>query len=448
MKRFDRRAVLRGLGGVLISLPTLEGCTSLEGLATAPAREREVTRAPLSTARAKRFVAMMCPNGVYPPRWFPTGSERGFTLNTHNAPLEPIRQRLILTRGIANKVALDGKNSGDGNGHAEGVQSLLTGWAVDDVGGNTWRSKGGPSVDQQLADFFAANGYVARARGIHLGEEGVGGSYNSISVQANRDTEGTTNVGVLFDSPGAMTSVENARRRNQSVLDGSKADFQRLAQRVSGVDKQRIEGHLEALRSIEQRLALTTSCTNPNLPSAMNGDQQRDLYFDLLVAAFACDASRTATLHFFHAGGGGPKLPWLNIFEDIHEISHQVEGTSPPAASVANFDAYHQWWSRKTLRFVQRLQATPTADGGTLLDETVIFQGSEIAWAHTTPDMPFLLIAGEKTPFDTGRFVSFTPRAMHTHLLTTLLHAFGHPATQVGDPQYAPGNLDARLFKA
>ncbi|MDX2015384.1 MAG: DUF1552 domain-containing protein [Myxococcaceae bacterium] len=276
----------------------------------------------------------------------------------------------------------------------------------------------------------------------------MGGSYNSISVQANRDTEGSTNIGVLFDSPGAMTSVENARLRNQSVLDGSKADFQRLAQRVSGVDKQRVEAHLEALRSIEQRLALTTSCTSPNLPSAMNGDQQRDLYFDLLTAAFACDASRTATVLFFHSGGGGPKLPWLNIFEDIHEISHQVEGDSPPATSVANFDAYHQWWSRKTLRFVQRLKATATADGGTLLDETVIFQGSEIAWAHTTPDMPFLLIAGDKTPFDTGRFVSFTPRAMHTHLLTTVLHAFGHPATRVGDPQYAPGNLDARLFKA
>ena len=61
--------------------------------------------------------------------------------------------------------------------------------------------------------------------------------------------------------------------------------------------------------------------------------------------------------------------------------------------------------------------------------------------------MPFLIIAGDKTPFDTGRFVQFTPRVMHTHLLTTLLHAFGHPASRVGDPQYPAGHLDGRLFK-
>jgi hypothetical protein len=446
MKRLERRVVLRGFAGTLITLPVLEGCTSSEGLVSLPARETAKSQASLSTLKAKRFVALMCPNGVYPPKWFPTGADRTFTLNEHNSPLEAIRQHLIMTRGIANKVALDKANAG-GNGHVEGVTSLLTGWPPEDLGGNNWRSWGGPSIDQTLASFFASNGYVARARGIHFGEEGVGGPYNALSVQANRDHEGQTNASVLFDSPGAMQSVENARLRHQSVLDGAKNDFQKLSLRVSGIDKQRIDAHLEALRSIEKRLALTTSCTRPNTGPAMNGDQQRDLYFDILTAAFACDASRTATLLFYHSGGGGPKLPWINVFEDIHEISHQVEGNSPPAASVQNFGAYHQWWSRKTVRFVQNLKNTPTADGGTLLDETVIFQGSEIAWAHRTPDMPFLLVAGEKTPFDTGRYVNFSPKVMHTHLLTTLLHAFGHTATHVGDPQYPPGHLDSSFFK-
>jgi hypothetical protein len=436
------------MGGAVVSLPVLAAGTRLDGLATAAPRETAALADPGAQPLAKRFVAMMCPNGVYPPRWFPAGSERGFTLNVQNAPLEPIRTHLIMTKGIANKVALDSVATGIGNGHAEGVQSLLTGWTPYDLGKNTWKCKGGPSIDQILADLFASRGYIARARGIHQGEEGVGYSYSAISVLANGDAEVSTNIGVLFEDNRAMRAVENARLRNASVLDGSRGDYERLRRRLSGIDRQRVEAHLEALRSIERRVALTNSCTRPDLPAPMNGDQRRELFFDILVAAFACDASRTATLLFHHSGGGGPKLPWLNIFEDIHEISHQIEGKKPPAAPIANFDAYHRWWSTKTVSFVQKLKGTPTPDGGTLFDETVIFQGSDIAWEHRTPDMPFLIVAGTKTPFDTGRFVQFPQRAMHTHLLTTLLHAFGHTANHVGDPQYPPGNLDKQFFKA
>jgi hypothetical protein len=107
MKRFERRVVLRGFAGTLISLPILEGCTNTDGLVSLPAREVAKSQSGLSALKAKRFVALMCPNGVYPPKWFPTGADKAFTLNEHNAPLESIREHLIMTRGIANKVALD-----------------------------------------------------------------------------------------------------------------------------------------------------------------------------------------------------------------------------------------------------------------------------------------------------------------------------------------------------
>jgi hypothetical protein len=82
-------------------------------------------------------------------------------------------------------------------------------------------------------------------------------------------------------------------------------------------------------------------------------------------------------------------------------------------------------------------------DGNTLLDETVVFQGSEISFNHDQPDMPFLIVAGDKTPFRTGRFVQATPKTPHNNLLLTLLHAFGVQATTFGDARYATGDVDA-----
>lgn len=448
-----RRAVLRG-AGLLISLPLLESCSKLpDSVPTLPAREQATRTEGLSTLRAKRFIALVAPNGVDPDYWYPTGSETGFALNQQNAPLEPIRQHLLMTSGIANKVAVDGAASGNGNGHAEGVASMLTGWAPFESpkGSNQWRANGGPSIDQLLSDFHTANGYVGRARGIHMGEEGSG-PYSSVSIKPDgRQEDYFSDLDVLFDPAGSSTAqaLEAARLRRKSVLDGSKADFTALSARVSGEDKARIDQHLEALRSIEKRFeGMVAQCKRPTLANAMDDNQRRDVFYDIIVATLACDATRVATVYLRHSGGGGPKLPFINVFEDIHELSHQIVGAPVGASSRADFTKYHQWFSQKTLSLVQKLKAVSVPEGGTLFDDVVLFQGTELGYDHACPNMPFFLIAGEKTPFATGRFVKFLPAAMHTHLLVSLLNAFGHPATRVGDPRYLSGNLNARLFKA
>ncbi len=449
-RKVNRRAVLRGLSGVLISLPTLEGCTKLDGLVQAPARDTALATSSdaLSTAKAKRFVGLMCPNGVYPPHWFPTGTERDFKLNLANSSLADIKANCIFTSGVHNKVALDYSKAG-GNGHIEGVCSFLSGYKPVPLGGNNWKPAGGPSIDVALAQFHEKQGFLGRTRSMHFGEEGSG-TYSGIAIQNNATYEDLTDIKVLFDSPGSATAtaLEKAKVRNKSILDGSMADYATLSKRVSGVDKQRLEAHLEALRSLEKRNAQLTACVGPKGGPPMNGDQVRDYYFDIVTAAFACDASRVATLVFHHSGGGGPTLPWVNVLEDIHELSHQVEADKPTQSAMDQFNRYHQWWSSKTVRFVNSLKNAPSEHGGSLFDETVIFQGSEIAHRHSTPNMPFLIVAGDKTPFDTGRYIQFPAPVMHTHLLTTLLNAFGDPTTQFGDPEYVSGNLNARLFKA
>jgi hypothetical protein len=62
--------------------------------------------------------------------------------------------------------------------------------------------------------------------------------------------------------------------------------------------------------------------------------------------------------------------------------------------------------------------------------------------------MPFMLIAGDETPINAGRFVELPAGTPHTALLVTLLRGFGMDNDQVGDPSYPPSNLDRALLKA
>jgi Protein of unknown function (DUF1552) len=450
--RIDRRALLRGFGGALIALPALEACSRSPRDAEPLARaEQRIVGAP-----AKRFIAIMCPDGVEPKWWFPTGAERDFTLARHNQVLAPIQQHLLLTHGIDNQVGLDQKASGKGNGHAEGVSSLLTGLAPVErpVGSNDWYNAG-PSIDQLIMQAHKDAGYVGATDSLHFGEEGPGG-YSSISIRADGSRSdfynafGAGALDLLFaaGSEQSQSALTNARLRKHSILDGVKSDYQALAARVSGDDLRRVQAHLDALRSIEQRIDRVLVCQRPQLKPPMDDDQTRDLYYDVLVAALACDATRVATVSFRHSGGGGPKLPFADVQEDIHELSHSLVGEPLEGPAHAEFDRYHQWFWKKALSLVTKLKGVATPEGGTLFDDVVIFTGSEISIDHGNANMPFMLVAGDKTPIDTGRFVELPAGTNHTRLLVSLLHAFGVAKDQVGDAKYASGNLDSALFKA
>ena len=451
LPRIDRRSVLRGFGGALIALPALEACSRApQGAQLGRARQA------LVGPPAKRFIAIMCPDGVEPQWWFPTGSETAFTLGRHNLELAPIQQHLLLARGIDNQIAIDARTALMGNGHAEGVASLLTGYAPTEqpVMSNDWYTKG-PSIDQVIAQFHKDAGFVGATDSLHFGEEGPG-AYSSISIRPdgsrsdfyNAFANGSLDLLFAADSPQSQEALQNARRRKHSILDGVKADYEALAQRVSGDDLRRIQAHLEALRSIEQRIDRVVTCQRPQLTPPMDDDQTRDLYYDVLVAALACDATRVATVSFRHSGGGGPKLPFANVQEDIHELSHSIVGEPLDGPAHAEFDRYHQWFWKKALSLVTKLKAIETPEGGSLFDDVVIFSGSEISIDHGNVNMPFMLMAGDKTPINTGRFVDLPAGTSHTGLLVTLLRAFGVEADQFGSPSLPAANLDAALLRA
>lgn len=441
-----RRDVLRAFGGALLSLPMLEACSRQDK------QEQAVRsgRAALGTDTARRFVAIMAPDGVAPRLFWPKDrTETGFALEGHLQPLARHRGSMILMKGIDNLV---GENFPLKNGHVEGVAPMLTGLApLPTAPDQNYFDGAGVSIDQTIAASLKSRGVITKTKSLHFGEEGTG-PYCSISFEGAKMPSGTmTNADsafrLLFDDPAASEAdIAKARALKKSVLDGSSSDFASLSQKVSGEDKKRIEAHLAAIRDIELRLSIN-GCKpgTATFPDPADDGVRRTQMYEITALAMACDATRIATFSFRHSGGGGPQLPFLGVYTDIHDLSHQIPGEANVTDSAhVMFDTYMRWYEGEVAKFVDRLIQITLPDGSNLFDHTVILRGSEISVDHGSRDMPYYLLAGSKTRLRTGRYLEL-PRVPHNRLLTSVLHAFDVPSSGVGDPQYA-GNIDAQLM--
>ena len=116
----SRRNFLRGVG-VCMALPALESLRSsvAVGASTAGQMATTATGAPLRTA----FIYF--PNGAIPGAWWPTGTGADFVLSKTLAPLEPVRDKIQVVRGLDHLNAIGGADGGGDHARANSV--FLTG---------------------------------------------------------------------------------------------------------------------------------------------------------------------------------------------------------------------------------------------------------------------------------------------------------------------------------
>ena len=132
-KSLSRRTVLRGLGAT-IGLPLLDGMVPAFAAAPAP---------------VKRFGAVYCPNGMSMPFWTPK-AEGNLELSPIMAPLAPVRDRVLVLSGMANKDAYPLLNEGDGD-HSRAQTAFLTGAHAHKASGRNTTLNAGVSMDQIVA---------------------------------------------------------------------------------------------------------------------------------------------------------------------------------------------------------------------------------------------------------------------------------------------------------
>jgi hypothetical protein len=463
--RLNRRDVLRGAGSIAIALPWLE--------IMEPERR---AFAQTSADPAKRFISVYTPGGaVIQPvnKWSPTGSETAPILSPILAPLEPVKDKILILDGLEMASAV-------GEQHQSGIIALLTGTTQNMPPANGaipgMNSYGrGPSIDQVLATRLQAATPRSR-KSIEMAvrwatgkAHGLVSPLNALNFEDNvefrpipprldpqqifRDLFGT-----LTPDGSSQAAAQSARKT--SILDFVDRRYAALSGRLGALDRQKLEQHLTKIREMEQSLAFSTPTSavcrpptpvdtsdyNPRtgLNSGDNGevkDTPTDLaipkvgtfMMDMMVLALACDITAVGTIQWSDTEAKHT-FPWLNLPEHHHFYQH--DGGFRPAEC----EAINTWYSSMHLHLIQEL-AKVDMGGHTLLDESVVFFGSELADppTHQKVGMPFFL-AGNGGGLRTGRWVKYD-RVSHNNLLVSILNLFGEPATTFGDPRYCTGPL-------
>ncbi len=452
--RLHRRTLLRGAGGIAIALPWLEAM------------------GPSKTAHAgdvaRRFVSVYTPGGTVVDdgngqnRWRPTGSETDFTLSPILEPFEAIRDKLLVVDGLTMQSAV-------GEQHQSGIIAWLTGTTQDNFAQ-------GPSIDQVIASQISAESAIpSLIMAVRWGTGNSQGLLHPINV-ANYEDNATfdpipprLDPQAIFDQlfgtldpSGAADALARVERK-KSILDYVDRRMSGLTPRLSAYDRAKIDQHLTKVRELEQALdnlateseicfvpeRVDTSDYDPGsgLGSAGDGsvlDLDTDaaipkvgrFMMDMLVMALSCEITNVASLQWTDTEAKHT-FPWLGL--DQHHHYYQHDG----GFRRVECEAIYRWYSEQHAYLLEQMDAVDLG-GRTLLDESVVFFGSELAQppTHSKANMPFLL-GGGGGGMRGGRFLRNDGLAdpSHNNLLVSILNLFGDERQTFGDPQYCTGPL-------
>ncbi|MEM9192437.1 MAG: DUF1552 domain-containing protein [Myxococcota bacterium] len=452
--RYTRRSFLRGAGALgaagLMSplVPMLEG--------------RAADGFPL------RLVIFFTTTGM-PGRdysngmWGPEGNENNFTLKPGSIlePLNSVKDRCVLLQGIDNAAANDSLNPG---GHPRGIGTALTANTLQE---GTLFKGGGPdragwprneSIDQRIAREI---GMTTPYRSIEVGNQSTGGAnlQNRPCYRgADQPLDLELNPATLFDrlfGNANQDNLEQLYRQRRSVLDPVSQQLVRLEQRLTGVDREKVQAHLTALRDAEQRLypmdgGSMVACEAPAAPTALNHlannnfPEIGELFMDMAVRALSCDLTRVFTIMWGRGPGPTRYGAWVPGVgeESVHELSHAPNTNN---AVHDQLTAIARWQAEQFANLVTSLDAVPEGDG-TLLDHTIVLWASELAQSnyHRNENMPLVLAGGGCGALQTNRFLNYNS-VPHNQLMVSLMHAAGIEDNQFGGEDYTPGPLPGLL---
>lgn len=444
-KGLSRRALLRGLGGSVVALPFLDAMIGTG------------RRAYAQTATfPKRIVIWYTPNGTVPKNFWP--SAPGALADTGLSPiLEPLadhRDDLLILGGLD----LLSSNEGPGDAHQKGTGTCLTGVPLQDGDflGDAGASAGwadGISLDQHIAN---AVGGDTVFRSLELGVMVQGSSvrsrmsYRGPAQPLPPENNPYSLYRRLFGDPTlSPADIERQNLRRQLVLDSISEDYARLRGKLGGDDRYKVENHLGALQSIEERLSksqlkLGGACqryeqgTPIPAETVANMPDIGALQMDLMAQAFACDLTRVASI-MWSQSTASHLYKWVDdeIREGHHLLAHKGDQDT---VKVAQNTAINRWHAEQLNYFVNKLKSIPEGDG-TVFDNTVIFWTNEQSKGnvHDRSNMPYLLIGSAGGYFQTGQYVAQPSQTPHNRLLVSLMNAMGVEGERFGGEAYGSG---------
>jgi Protein of unknown function (DUF1552) len=434
-RRFGRRHLLRGIGGIAVALPALEIMGTTGRSAHADGGGGAPQRYVYFFAAHVTMVACYGYDGSYPlekggstdgclKMVAPQAAGRTYDLAPALSSFASfgVRDDISIVSGL--KIPWGSGSSIPPGGrplyyHGSSVIPQTTGtrcleW---DVATNQESVYMAPTHDQLVADAIASG---APFRILNYGAQADGyttGAYNNARISWRKQNGNLTRVDnvtspqlafqTLFSGFGATDPVAAARaaamlKRRKSVLDLVDRSSARVLKEVGKADAERISRHFDEIRTLETRIqalsaAAGGACKAPADPgqdpeSRGQEDARAAILTDLIAMAFACDLSRVATMQMVWQNSTMNAKGVIGVDDDLHNLSHHFnwrkgdpsDTNAPSTATVAIIE----WQIKHYARLVRKLRDMTDFDGKTVLDNSALVMGFEGGYGHD-PDSNF-----------------------------------------------------------
>ncbi len=421
--RFTRRAMLRGLG-VTMALPWLE---SLPAFAD---------DSPMGNSNQPpvRLAVLFAGNGFHSREWWMKGEGREIELGKVLEPLDPLKEKLLLVRGLYNAEA------GKGGIHSAQTGNLLTGAPLEGSGG----VRSGVSMDQAVAQRL---GGLTKVPSLVLGcEPSISALHKGYSMIYSSH--------ISWDSPTTPTPLElypalafdrlfrdEAGKGDASVLDLVLQEANSLGSRVSHSDRRKLDEYLASVREVEKRIAASgkegrlegwrPTLDKPNIDRPADGVPQdiaehMRLMCDLLVLAFQTDTTRICTLKL-NNDHSAMRFPNLGVDYMIHHLLSHTDG--PDWLKVNRF------FTEQVAYIAGKLERIQEGERTALDNSMLVFLSSMLHGNHDCTQLPVAIVGRAGGQLQTGRMLDYLgkPNRKMCSLYLSLMEKMGVRLDTFGD---------------
>lgn len=415
----SRRSFLRGIGAG-IALPALASLPVARSLAAAPPVGNGL--ATTASGAPLRSAFLFFPNGAIPKAWWPESAGREYEFSPTLKPLEDVRDKLQVMKGLDNVTADSGRDGG--GDHARGNGTFLTSVRLNK---SSTIIRAGVSIDQVIANQI---GHLTRFPSLELASDprrqttGCDSGY-SCAYQFNISWKSETtpmatehNPRMVFErlfgvgAPGERAqNLQRRREEQRSILDYVLEDARAMKRRVAVSDQRKLDEYLSGVRALESQIQRAEELGDPKDPGTdtpagvpQSHEEYVNVMFELLAMAFQTDSTRVISLMLGH-DGDNRSYDFLGISEGHHDLTHHQD-REDRVAKVGQID---HWYAQQFAKLIRRLDEMKDVDGNSVLHNSMILIGSGNADGnrHTHTDLPILMAGSGGGELNAGRFVDY-----------------------------------------
>jgi hypothetical protein len=464
----NRRAFLRGAGGVAIGLPFLEGLPERSAWAQS---QKPVFAFFICTANGVVQQYQTEPEKFWPTDLGPltTATMQAFAADRCTGILADHAAHLLFVKGVNYPYSVGGC------GHANGLVMCLT--SSKPSGSNNTVVSTGISADTAIAQQVNPTGVEPLTLYSGMKQGYIDEKLSFSTAGQVRAAEGNPyNVyqrlmGLAQPGGATTTMADQLALRRKSVNDVVRDELNTLRSRpdLSKADKDRLDQHFQSIRDIETTMmAMGLQCSadgldiqainamNTNKAFSQNGviEDVAKLQMALVAFAFACNATRVATLQI----GDGTDETNYTIdgvkIERFHWVSHRVQSDQSTGAPIPEALTWHTAIDRlrmSTLKYMLDKWATYSTPNGPLLDNAFALWTNHVAQgpSHSFKNLPMIIAGSAGGYLKQGQYID-AGGATNNKLLNTLITAAGGrknggPVDNFGGADLAGGLIPGML---